>query len=486
MAVKDLAKRAVDTAQSRGATYADCRVIHTRSEEVETKNGRVGRLHRGSDSGVGVRVVADGAWGFAATSALDAASVDACAAQAVAIAKASALLRSKPVRLAGREGHVGAWRTPVRIDPFSVSIERKISDLLAIDAVLRRVSGVKVARGFFGCSRKEQVFASTEGALIDQVITTTGIGCTAVAVSDDEVQVRSYPNSFRGQHLTKGYELVEELPIEAEAARVAEEAVELLTAPQCPSGPRDVILGASQLGLQIHESCGHPTELDRVLGTEANYAGRSFLTTDKLGRFRYGSPVVNLVADATTPGGLGTFGYDDEGVPAQSWHLVKDGMFVGYLTSRETAPEIGLKQSQGAMRASSWNRIPLVRMVNVSLAPGKTRWEDLLADSDGALYMETNRSWSIDQLRYNFQFGTEIAREVKGGKLGKLYKNATYGGITPEFWAACDAVCDEDSWRMYGTPNCGKGQPGQTAGTGHGASPARFRKLQVGVGYDAK
>lgn len=460
-------------------------MVHSRTEEIETKNGRVGRLERGNDEGVGVRVIAQGAWGFASTSALDERSVDDCAAQAVAVAKASALMRSKPVILAGREAHVASWQTPVRIDPFSVPIERKISDLLAIDAVLRREKGVRVARGFFACRSKEQVFASTEGALIEQTIVTTGIGCTAVAVSDDEVQVRSYPNSFRGQHLTRGYELVEELAVESEAARVAQEAAELLTAPQCPAGARDVVLGSSQLGLQIHESCGHPTELDRVLGTEANYAGRSFLTTDKLGRFRYGSPVVNLVADATTPGGLGTFGYDDEGVPAQSWHLVKNGMFVGYLTSRETAPEIGLTRSQGAMRARSWNRIPLVRMVNVSLAPGATKLQDLLDDSDGALWMETNRSWSIDQLRYNFQFGTEVAREIKGGKLGRLYKNATYGGITPEFWAACDAVCDADSWQMYGTPNCGKGQPGQKAGTGHGASPARFRRIQVGVGYRA-
>ncbi len=481
--MKALAQRAVDTAQSKGASYADCRVIHARSEDVETKNGQVGRLDRSTDSGVGVRVLAGGAWGFAATSSMSRAAVDDCAAQAVAIAKASALLRNKPVRLVGREAHTDTWRTPVRIDPFEVPIERKIGDLLGADAILRREKGVKIARGFFRCTRKEQVFASSEGALIDQVLTTTGIGLTAVAVSDDEVQVRSYPNSFRGQHLTRGYELVEELPIEAEAARIAQEAVALLTAPQCPAGARDIILDSSQLGLQIHESCGHPAELDRVLGTEANYAGRSFLTTDKLGRFRYGSPVVNLVADATSPGGLGTFGYDDEGVPAQSWHLVKDGMFVGYLTSRETAPEIGLDRSQGAIRAWSWNRIPLVRMVNVSLAPGATRWDDLLSDSDGAIYFETNRSWSIDQLRYNFQFGTEIAREVKGGKLGKLYKNPTYGGITPEFWAACDAVCDEDSWQMYGTPNCGKGQPGQTAGTGHGASPARFRNIQVGGGY---
>ena len=482
-AVRKLATSALGTARLRGAAYADARVIENRVEDVETKNGRVGRLARSGDRGIGVRVLAKGSWGFASTADLSADGVQACAAEAVAIAKASALLAQEPVELAGREAHQATWATPVKVDPFRVAIDRKIGDLLAVDEVLRRQKGVRVAKAYLRCTRKHQVFASTEGALIDQVIVTTGVGYQAVAVSDDEVQVRSYPNSFRGQHMTRGYELVEEMRLLENAPRVAEEAVALLSAPQCPSGARDIVLDGSQLGLQIHESCGHPTELDRVLGTEANYAGRSFLTTEKLGRFRYGSKHVNLVADATSPGGLGTFGYDDEGVPAQRWHLVKEGLFSGYLTSRETAPLVGLTASQGAMRAHSWNRIPLIRMTNISMEPGELSQGELLAGAEGGIYFETNRSWSIDQLRYNFQFGTEVAREIKGGKLGRLYKNATYGGITPEFWASCDGVGEPGLWHLWGTPNCGKGQPGQLAGTGHGASPARFRGVKVGVGY---
>jgi TldD protein len=232
--------------------------------------------------------------------------------------------------------------------------------------------------------------------------------------------------------------------------------------------------------LQIHESCGHPIELDRVFGTEAAYAGTSFLTTDKLNGFQYGSEVVNITADSIRPLGLGTFGWDDEGIPAQSTPIVQNGRFVGYLMSRETASKLGLV-SNGCMRASSWNRIPLIRMTNVSLEPGVWDLDHLIADTEEGIYMETNRSWSIDDKRYNFQFGTEIGYEIKNGKLGRMLRNPTYTGITPEFWNSCDAVCDENHWVMYGTPNCGKGQPGQVAHTGHGAAPARFRNVQVGV-----
>jgi TldD protein len=217
-----------------------------------------------------------------------------------------------------------------------------------------------------------------------------------------------------------------------------------------------------------------------VLGTEAAFAGTSFLTTDKLNSFRYGSDVVNITADATIPGGLGTFGYDDEGVPAQATPVVRNGLFMGYLTSRETATALG-QRSNGAMRASGWNRIPLIRMTNVSLEPGAWTLEGLIADTKEGLYMETNKSWSIDDRRLNFQFGTEVAREIKNGKLGDLVKNATYTGITPQFWGGCDAVCNRDHWVVWGTPNCGKGQPEQVAHTGHGAAPARFRNVQIGV-----
>jgi TldD protein len=242
-----------------------------------------------------------------------------------------------------------------------------------------------------------------------------------------------------------------------------------------------VILEGSQLALQVHESCGHPIELDRVFGTEAAFAGTSFLTPDKLGSFMYGSELVNLTMDATIPGGLGTFGWDDEGVPAQRAAAVEHGRFVGYLTDRESAARLGLPQSTGAARASGWNRIPLVRMTNVSLEPGDSTLEEMIATTDDGIYMATNRSWSIDDRRLNFQFGTEMAWEIKNGKRGALLKNATYTGITPEFWRSCDAIGNRSEWVVWGTPNCGKGQPSQSMHTGHGAAPARFRNVRVGV-----
>jgi TldD protein len=230
----------------------------------------------------------------------------------------------------------------------------------------------------------------------------------------------------------------------------------------------------------VHESCGHPIELDRVFGSEAAYAGTSFLTTEKLDTFRYGSPVVNMTAESLSLGGLGTFGWDDEGVPATTTPIVRDGMFVGYLMSRESARKLG-RPSNACMRASGWNRMPIIRMINVNLEPGDWTLDDLIADTDYGIFMDTNRSWSIDDKRLNFQFGTEIAYEIKQGKLGRLLKNATYTGMTPQFWGSCDAVCNRNHWTIWGTPNCGKGQPPQTAHTGHGTAPARFRNVRVGV-----
>jgi TldD protein len=329
--------------------------------------------------------------------------------------------------------------------------------------------------------REHKWFASSEGAATEQTLVESGGGIQATAVAGGEVQDRSYPNCFASQQVTGGWEAVVGWDLPGNAYRIASEAVALLTADPCPGGiTTTIILGGSQLSLQIHESCGHPIELDRVMGSEAAYAGTSFLTTEKLGVFRYGSPVVNITADSLRPLGLGTFGWDDEGVPAQSTPIVREGLFLGYLMSRETASRLG-KSSNGCMRASGWNRIPLVRMTNVSLEPGTWEFDDLVADTDEGIYMDTNRSWSIDDRRYNFQFGTEIAYEIKHGKMGRMLRNPTYTGITPQFWNSCDAICSEKYWNMWGTANCGKGQPLQIAHTGHGAAPARFRDVRVGV-----
>ncbi len=477
---KDLTDRALDTATSRGASYADVRVIDQVSQDIQTRNGAVDTLLEEQDRGFGVRVIVDGAWGFASSHSVTGPEIDRVAALAVEIARASASVRRDYARLAPEPVVTDRYETPISVDPFEVSVERKLDLLLAADAAMRTVRGVKVATGNLYCQRVEKTFASTEGSYIEQKLYETGCGINAVAVSAGEVQNRSYPNSFGGHHMTRGYEFVMEQDLEGNAARVAEEAVVLLSAPQCPSGEMTVILDGSQVGLQIHESCGHPTELDRVFGTEAAYAGTSFLTLDKLGSYRYGSEQITIIADGTVPGGLGTFGYDDEGVAAQRVPIIERGVLVGYLTDRQSAAELG-QRSNGTGRASGWGRIPLVRMTNLSLQPGEWRFEDLLADTEDGIYMETNRSWSIDDRRLNFQFGTEVAYEIKNGKLGQMFKNPTYTGVTPEFWGSCDAVCNEDRYVVWGLPNCGKGQPSQVAHVGHGAAPARFRGVRVGV-----
>jgi TldD protein len=482
-----LSASALETAKLKGAQYADIRVVHTTDQSLSVKNGVVDGLSSSESLGFGVRVLVDGAWGFASSRELTAAEVDKVTDLAVKIAKASALVRGEPVKLGPPVTSRGAYTTPIQIDPFTISIEDKLALLLQADGAMARVVGAGrvpahslVRRGNMVFIKEHRTFANSEGADTEQTIYEAGAAIEATAIGGDEVQRRTYPDASRQQG-TAGWEYVLAMKLPENGERVATEAVQLLTAAPCPSGiVTTVILGSQQLALQIHESCGHPIELDRVFGTEAAYAGTSFLTTEKLNNFRYGSEFVNITAESVRPTGLGTFGWDDEGLPAGSTPIVREGKFVGYLMSRETAPVLGLT-SNGCMRASGWNRIPLIRMTNVSIEPGTWDFDDLIADTDDGIYMETNRSWSIDDKRYNFQFGTEMGYEIKHGQLGRMLRNCTYTGITPEFWNACDAVCSEKHWTMWGTPNCGKGQPPQVAHTGHGASPARFRNVRVGV-----
>jgi len=478
---------ALNLAAQRGASYADARIVDDRSRSLATKNGKLGHASDAESQGIGIRVIADGAWGFAASKDLSRAVVEDTAARALAIARASARVKQEDVRLAPEEPVTAEWRTPYRIDPFTTSIEQNLDLLLRIDAELRAVSGVTLAETGMNFKREDSWFASSEGANIHQTKISTGAGYTAYAFAGTEIMKRSYPNSFGGQWQNKGYELIEELKLVENARRVAEEAVALHKAAQCPEGVSTIILDSSQLGLQIHESIGHPIELDRVLGMEANFAGTSFLTLDKLGRLSYGSELVNVVADARQEHGpgLGTFGFDDEGVPAQCTPIITKGLFTGYLSSRETAHIIGAHRSGGTLRAECWNRLPMIRMTNISILPGEKplTLEQLIADTDDGIYMETNKSWSIDDKRYNFQFGCEIGWDIKKGKRGRMLKNPSYSGITTEFWNSMDAICSHDQWTLWGTPNCGKGQPQQVMGTGHGASPARFRGIKVGSAY---
>jgi len=481
----DYCEHSLEVARLRGATYADVRVMHHRQRDLTTKSGRVGTLGQNETIGLGIRVVANGAWGFASTDQLTREGVAGCAAQAVAIARASALAKKENVQLVPEGTYVDSWQGPCLKDPFEIPLETQVDLLLAADAAMRKVKGVTLSETDMQFRKIDSWFASSSGSKIHQRRVISGCGIVATVFQGDAIQKRSYPNSFGGQHVLGGYELIESMKLVRHAPRVAEEAVALHSAPQCPVKTGTLILGGSQLGLQIHESIGHPIELDRVLGQEANFAGTSFLTLDKLHKLRYASPVVNVVADARIAhgAGLGTFAYDDEGVPAQRIDVIKDGEFRGYLSSRETAHLIGLPRSGGTMRTEGWNRLPMIRMTNVSILPGPWTFDNLIADTDDGIFVDTNRSWSIDDRRYQFQFSTEVAWEIKNGKKSRMLKNPSYSGITTEFWNSCDAICNADNWVLWGTPNCGKGQPMQVMGTGHGAAPARFRNVKIGTAF---
>ena len=475
--MRDVAERMLDAAVAAGAGYADCRVVERTIQSVAVKNGRVNSVTELEDAGCGVRVLVDGAWGFCGTQRTDAPGVEAAARLAVRIARASARTSVARVQLAPAPALVATYTTPFDIDPFTVSVERKIDLLLAADAGMD-VPGVTTRLGSLGAVRRHQYFASSEGSRIEQTIIETGGGLDATATGDGEVQTRSFPNSFGRQQLCAGWECVEEMDLAGNAPRIAGEAVALLTAPPCPAGTMTLILDATQAALQVHESCGHPTELDRALGYEAAYAGTSFLLPAMLGSYRYGSEHVTITADATSPRGLGTFGYDDEGVAAQRTVLVDRGVFSGYLTSRETAAQLG-QPSGATVRAESWNRLPLIRMTNINLEPGTSSLEEMIATTEHGVHLETNRSWSIDDRRLNFQFGTQLGWEIRDGVRVRMVRNPLYSGSTPEFWNSCDAVAGAAEWRMYGVINCGKGQPGQLMHVGHGAAPCRFREVAV-------
>ena len=479
MPLDDFLSRALDLASVQGASYCDVRLVETNQERFVVRSGAVETLSNDESQGIGVRVLVSGCWGFASTNIVAPDEIDRITNVAVEIAKASAQSSTGQVSLGPPVTSQGVYTTPIRVNPFTISLEDKLGLLLEADARMGSVKGISARTGNLIFIKEHKSFANSEGAHVEQTIYEAGGGIMATARGNGEIQRRSYPQSMRQQGCA-GWEFVDSMDLAGNAERIASESVALLSAKHCPSGVTTLIVGASQLGLQIHESCGHAIELDRVLGSEAAYAGTSFLTTDKLNNFQYGSEHINITADSVRLPGLGSYGWDDEGVPAQSTPVVQNGQFTGYLTSRETASGLNLIPN-GSMRAASWNRIPLIRMNNVSLEPGNWNLDDLIADTDDGILMEMNRSWSIDDRRFNFQFGTEIGYEIKKGKLGKALRNCTYTGITPEFWNSCDAVCNEELWTMWGIPNCGKGQPGQIGHTGHGAAPARFRNIQVGV-----
>jgi TldD protein len=478
--VLDVAKQAVEAARRAGAEYADARAVHESTESLTVRNQEMEGIDRSDSRGLGIRVLVGGRWGFAATARVDEGEIDRTAALAVQIAKAAARLPGERVELAPVEPATGTWHGPMLEDPFNVSLEEKVSLLMEATRRMQKVPGVSFGEAGIDLFRSQVWFASSDGAATDQTVVQSGAGIEAVAVGEGDVQRRSFPNSFRGHIAAAGWEHVAKLGLVEEAERTATEAVELLSAPECPSEVTTLVLDSGQMELQIHESIGHAVELDRVLGMEESYAGSSFVRPEDRGRLRYASPLVSITADATLSGGLGSFAWDDEGVPAQRMPILVDGVLQDFLSSRETASRIGVRSS-GAMRADGWQNLPLIRMTNISIEPREGSLADIIGDTKDGLFMATNQSWSIDDHRVNFQFGCEIAWRIKDGKLTELYRNPNYTGITTEFWGSCDAVGGREEWTLWGTPNCGKGQPGQVARVGHGASPARFRDVQVGV-----
>ena len=475
--MRHLCDAAVDAALGAGASYADARVVLRRAQMVATKNGQVEEISDLDSEGVGVRVLVDGAWGFACDRRTTEAGAREAALRATAFAKAAPGGHRRS--LVPVEAHRAEYRTPLERDPFAVSIADKVALCLEAEEEMQHAD-VTVRSAFVRAHRELKMFVSSLGSAIEQEVVETGGGIEAIATTEGLFQVRSYPSAHGGSSSQAGWEYVEGLDFVREAPRVGEQASALLRADECPAQTTTVVLDSDQMMLQIHESIGHPTELDRVYGTEAAYAGTSFLRPEDLGSLRYGSELMNVTADSTTLGGLGTFGFDDEAVPARREAIVEGGVLSGFLTSRETAAKLGAGQG-GSMRAEGWSRMPLVRMTNLHLEPHEGMLDDLLADVDDGLFFETNKSWSIDDKRLNFQFGTQIAWEIKKGKLGRMLRDATYTGNTPVFWGSMDAVGGQESWVLYGLTNCGKGQPGQSAHVSHGAAPARFRDVQVGV-----
>jgi TldD protein len=481
MEFDDLAARALDTSKSRGADYADIRFEVARSERIEVRNGVVATLADGTSTGYGIRALVDGAWGFSAAADLSNAGVDAAAARAVEIARAGAAIGRHRIGSPPARAYVDVFATPMQLDPAQIPLGERVALLLEAERLLHAGPDIAVGRAWLDLWRSDKIFYSTIGSRIEQQIRQTGSGLEAMAVAGGDVQVRSYPGD-NGLYNSGGWEVVREAKLIEGAPRIGEEALALLRAPQCPSGTFDIILGGSQMSLQIHESCGHPAELDRVMGWEANFSGTSFLEIDQVGKLKYGSDKVNIVIDNTMPRGMATCGYDDEGTKSISSDIVRSGTLAGYEMSNDTARTIG-RESNACVRAQSWEFVPMIRMCNLSLLPGDVPFENLFDDVKDGLYMESNRSWSIDDRRLNFQFGCEMAWEIKNGKRGRLVKNPTYAGMTPQFWNSCDAVADETSWFAWGTPNCGKGEPMQTGRTTQATAPARFRNVTVGVGY---
>jgi TldD protein len=475
-----LTRFAVETALREGAEFADARIERIWVEELLVRNGELALSSAREEFGIGVSVRLKGARGFAALSlsaADDRAGVLATVRRALELARSLSAGFSARAKFAPEPGHKGSFCTPMEVDPFQVPLRERLELLRNAERSLGGRPEVVVREAALSLRREERWHTSSEGLDVHQELTRTGAGLAATAVDAGQCERRSYPASFGGDFAGRGFEHVTEMRLVENGPRIRDEAIALCSASACPAGERDLILMGNQLMLQIHESVGHPTELDRALGAERDLAGGSFAQPAMLGNLRYGSEAVTLMADSTAAGGLDTRGWDDEGVASGRWPIVERGRFVGYHTNRDCAAAIGESSSRGAARAESWYHPPIVRITNLSLMPGEWKLEDLIADTQDAVLCDTVKTWSIDQQRINFQFTTELGWEIRDGKRTRLLRSPTYQGRTVDFWNSCDAVCDAQHWRLWGIANCGKGNPMQIAEMSHGAAPARFRKV---------
>ena len=475
----EAAEAALARAAALGATYADIRINRYRRESIATRERQVQNVSRSASYGLGLRVLVNGAWGFAATNNVEPAAARLAAEQAVSIARANAALVTRKVVLANADKEVTAWTSTFKRDPFEVPLETKIAFLMKLNETALTVSGVSFVSSQILFVDEQKYFASSEGARITQRLVRTYPQFTTTAADRASGDFQTRVVVDRAQLV--GYEYVDEYPWLRDAERAGHEVVEKLKSKPASAGRYDIVVDPSQLFLAIHESVGHSTELDRALGWEANMAGTSFLKPGDAGKLRFGANIVNLVADRTQPGGLATTGYDDEGVKSDRWHLVRDGMFVDWQTTRELAPLVGQQRSHGCLHADNWSSVPFPRMPNVSLEPAASEvtLEDLFSDIKLGLFIEGRGSSSIDQQRYNFQFGGAVIREIRNGKLGAMVRDAVYQSRTPDFWTSCDGLGGPATYRLWGTSADGKGEPGQTNAVSHGCPPARFRQITV-------
>ncbi|MDQ3653161.1 MAG: TldD/PmbA family protein [Acidobacteriota bacterium] len=475
----NLADVALSTAKKLGASYADIRINRYRFESVATRERQVQNVARSQNFGFGVRVLVKGTWGFASSRNVTPAEVRRITEQAVEIARANAVYQRKSVTMVPTPKVSANWKSPFERDPFDVPIDDKIQLLLKLNERALGVKGVSFVNSSVVFVNEQKFYASTDGSRIEQYLIRSSPEFTVTAAdrTTGDFQTR---NSLGGPQ-GLGYEYMEKYPWLNEAEQAGNEAVGMLKAKSIVPGKYDLVLHPSHLWLTIHESVGHPTELDRALWWEANYAGTSFLTPDKTGKLLFGSKLINFVADRTQSGGLATVGYDDEGVPAQRWHLVKDGVFVDWQTTRDLAPLVGHKKSYGCLHAESWSSVPFPRMPNVSLEPSSqnTSLDDLLSDVKDGILIYGRGSYSIDQQRYNFQFGGQTFWEVKNGKINGMLRDVAYQSRTTDFWGACDALGGQATYALGGSFNDGKGEPGQSNAVSHGCPPARFRQINV-------